>query len=222
MVAGKVVVVCGYGDVGKGCAHSMKSYGARVIITEIDPICALQAAMEGYEVKTLEETLDEGNIYVTATGNCDIITADHLLNMRDKAIVCNIGHFDNEIQVAQLEKIPGIKRVNIKPQVDEYFFPDGHSIILLAEGRLVNLGCATGHPSFVMSNSFTNQTLAQIELWTNKYKTDVYRLPKHLDEEVARLHLENVGAKLTKLTRKQADYLGIPTEGPYKSDHYRY
>jgi adenosylhomocysteinase len=222
MVAGKVVVVCGYGDVGKGCAHSMKSYGARVIITEIDPICALQAAMEGYEVKTIEDALDEGNIYVTTTGNCDVITADHLSKMRDKAIVCNIGHFDNEIQVSKLAKWPGIKKVNIKPQVDEYCFPDGHSIILLAEGRLVNLGCATGHPSFVMSNSFTNQTLAQIELWKNSYDTDVYRLPKHLDEEVARLHLQNVGAKLTKLTSKQAAYLSVPVEGPYKSDHYRY
>ncbi|MBN1869462.1 MAG: adenosylhomocysteinase [Candidatus Omnitrophica bacterium] len=222
MVAGKVVVVCGYGDVGKGCAHSMKSYGARVIITEIDPICALQAAMEGYEVKTVHDTLEEGNIYVTATGNCEVITADHMSKMKDKAIICNIGHFDNEIQVAQLEKWPGIKKVNIKPQVDEYHFPDGHSIILLAEGRLVNLGCATGHPSFVMSNSFTNQTLAQIELWNNEHKKDVYRLPKHLDEEVARFHLDNVGVKLTKLTKKQADYIGVPVEGPYKSDHYRY
>ncbi|HQP10827.1 MAG TPA: adenosylhomocysteinase, partial [Candidatus Omnitrophota bacterium] len=183
---------------------------------------ALQAAMEGYEVKTIEETLDEGNIYVTATGNCDVITAQHMSQMKDKTIICNIGHFDNEIQVAQLEKVSGIKKVNIKPQVDEYFFPDGHSIILLAEGRLVNLGCATGHPSFVMSNSFTNQTLAQIELWKNDYKIDVYRLPKNLDEEVARLHLGNVGAHLTKLTRKQADYIGVPVEGPYKSDHYRY
>jgi len=222
MVAGKVVVVCGYGDVGKGCAHSMKTYGARVIVTEIDPICALQAAMEGYEVKPIEDTLDEGNIYVTTTGNCDVITAGHLSKMKDKTIVCNIGHFDNEIQVAQLEKLPGIKKINIKPQVDEYLFADGHSIILLAEGRLVNLGCATGHPSFVMSNSFTNQVLAQIELWNNEYKTDVYRLPKQLDEEVARLHLDNVGAKLTKLTPEQAAYLGVPVEGPYKSDHYRY
>ena len=222
MIAGKVVVVCGYGDVGKGCAHSMKTYGARVIVTEIDPICALQAAMEGYEVKTIEDALDEGNIYVTTTGNCDVITADHLSKMRDKAIVCNIGHFDNEIQVAQLGKLPGVKKVNIKPQVDEYYFSDGRSIILLADGRLVNLGCATGHPSFVMSNSFTNQTLAQIELWKNEYKTDVYRLPKQLDEEVALLHLENVGVKLTKLTPKQAAYLGIPVEGPYKPDHYRY
>lgn len=222
MIAGKVVVVCGYGDVGKGCAHSMKTYGARVIVTEIDPICALQAAMEGYEVKPLEDALDEGNIYVTTTGNCDVITTDHLSKMRDKAIVCNIGHFDNEIQVAQLEKLPGVKKVNIKPQVDEYFFSDGRSIIILAEGRLVNLGCATGHPSFVMSNSFTNQTLAQIELWKNDYKVDVYRLPKKLDEEVARLHLENVGVKLTKLTAEQSSYLGIPVEGPYKPDHYRY
>ncbi len=222
MIAGKVVVVAGYGDVGKGCAHSMKTYGARVIITEIDPICALQAAMEGFEVKTMEETLSEGNIYITTTGNFDVITADHMLKMNDKAIVCNIGHFDNEIQVSKLNKIAGIKKINIKEQVDEYVFPDGHSIILLAEGRLVNLGCATGHPSFVMSNSFTNQTLAQIELWKNEYKTDVYRLPKELDEEVARLHLAHVGAKLTRLTPEQAKYLGISENGPYKADHYRY
>lgn len=222
MIAGKVVVVCGYGDVGKGCAHSMKSYGARVIVTEIDPICALQAAMEGYEVKTLEDSLNEGNIYVTTTGNLDIITAEHMSKMLDKAIVCNIGHFDNEIQVAKLEKLPGIKKENIKPQVDQYYFPDGHSIILLAEGRLVNLGCATGHPSFVMSNSFTNQTLAQLELWQKDYKTDVYRLPKHLDEEVARLHLGHIGVKLTKLSKAQADYIGVPIEGPYKPEHYRY
>ncbi len=222
MVAGKVVVVCGYGDVGKGCAQSMRSYGARVIITEIDPICALQAAMEGFEVKVIEDCLEEGDIYVTATGNCDVITADHMVRMKDKAIVCNIGHFDNEIQVSELEKIPGIRKENIKPQVDQYYFPDGHSIIILAEGRLVNLGCATGHPSFVMSNSFTNQVLAQIELWTHDYQTDVYRLPKHLDEEVARLHLEKLGVKLTKLTPKQAQYIGVPLEGPYKSDHYRY
>ncbi|MFQ5596894.1 MAG: adenosylhomocysteinase [Nitrospiria bacterium] len=222
MLAGKVVVVCGYGDVGKGCAHSMKTYGARVIVTEIDPICALQAAMEGYEVKSLENTLAEGNLYVTTTGNCDVITAEHMAQMRDKTIVCNIGHFDNEIQVAQLTKRPGVKKVNIKPQVDEFYFPDGHSVIILAEGRLVNLGCATGHPSFVMSNSFTNQTLAQIELWKNDYKTDVFRLPKQLDEEVARLHLENVGVELTKLTSEQAKYIGVPVEGPYKSDHYRY
>ena len=222
MIAGKVVVVCGYGDVGKGCAHSMKSYGARVIVTEIDPICALQAAMEGYEVKPLEDALGEGDIYVTTTGNCDVITADHLSKMKDKAIVCNIGHFDNEIQIAQLEKIPGIRKENVKPQVDQYTFSDGHSIILLAEGRLVNLGCATGHPSFVMSNSFTNQTLAQIELWKNEYKVDVYRLPKKLDEEVARLHLEKVGVKLTKLTPEQAAYINVPIEGPYKPEHYRY
>ncbi|MDP8212054.1 MAG: adenosylhomocysteinase [Candidatus Zapsychrus exili] len=222
MVAGKVVVICGYGDVGKGCAHSMKSYGARVIVTEIDPICALQAAMEGFEVKPLEEALDEGNIYVTTTGNCDIITAEHMSKMKDKAIVCNIGHFDNEIQVVELEKIPGIKKENIKPQVDQYYFKDGRSIILLAEGRLVNLGCATGHPSFVMSNSFTNQVLAQIELWKNDYVIDVYMLPKKLDEEVARLHLGLIGAKLTKLTDKQAKYLGIDKKGPYKPEHYRY
>lgn len=222
MIAGKVVVVCGYGDVGKGCAASMRSYGARVIVTEIDPICALQAAMEGFEVKTVEDALDEGNIYVTTTGNCDIIRIDHMERMRDQAIVCNIGHFDNEIQMAELETYPGIVRTEIKPQVDKYTFPDGHSIFILAEGRLVNLGCATGHPSFVMSNSFTNQTLAQIELWTRKMDVDVYRLPKHLDEEVARLHLDNLGVRLTKLTPKQADYIGVPVEGPYKADFYRY
>jgi adenosylhomocysteinase len=222
MLAGKVAVVCGYGDVGKGCAASLKSYGSRVIVTEIDPICALQAAMEGYEVKTIEDALDEGNIYVTTTGNKDIITAEHMMKMKDKAIVCNIGHFDNEIQVAKLEAIPGIEKINVKPQVDEYKFPDGHSIILLAEGRLVNLGCATGHPSFVMSNSFTNQTLAQIDLWQNNYEIGVYCLPKHLDEEVARLHLEQIGVKLTVLTEDQAKYLEIPIEGPYKPDHYRY
>ncbi len=222
MIAGKVVVVAGYGDVGKGCARSMKGYGARVIVTEIDPICALQAAMEGFEVKTLEDTLDEGNIFVTTTGNKDIITADHMAAMNDQAIVCNIGHFDNEIQVVKLENWPGIKKLNIKPQVDKYTFEDGHSIFLLAEGRLVNLGCATGHPSFVMSNSFTNQTLAQIELWKNDYKTDVYRLPKHLDEEVARLHLEQLGVKLTTLSDDQAKYIGVPKEGPYKPEHYRY
>jgi adenosylhomocysteinase len=222
MLAGKVALVCGYGDVGKGCAHSLRSYGARVIVTEIDPICALQAAMEGFEVKTVEDALPEANVYVTATGNAEIITARHMARMKDHSIVCNIGHFDNEIQVAALEKWPGIKRINIKPQVDKYVFPDGHCIILLAEGRLVNLGCATGHPSFVMSNSFTNQTLAQLELWQKKYPVGVYRLPKHLDEEVARLHLENVGAKLTKLSAKQAKYLGIPVEGPYKPEHYRY
>ncbi len=222
MIAGKVVVVCGYGDVGKGCARSMRGYGARVIVTEIDPICALQAAMEGFEVKTIEDTLDEGNIYVTTTGNKDIITADHMAAMKDQAIVCNIGHFDDEIQVARLESWPGIVRLNIKPQVDKYTFPDGHAIFLLAQGRLVNLGCATGHPSFVMSNSFTNQTLAQIELWVKKYELGVYRLPKHLDEEVARLHLEQLGVKLTKLTPEQAEYIGVPAEGPYKPEHYRY
>jgi len=222
MIAGKVVVVCGYGDVGKGCARSMRGYGARVVVTEIDPICALQAAMEGFEVKTVEDALSEGNIYVTTTGNKDIITAEHMANMKDQAIVCNIGHFDNEIQVAQLEKWPGINKKNIKPQVDKYEYPDGHSIFLLAEGRLVNLGCATGHPSFVMSNSFTNQTLAQLDLWKKDYKVDVYRLPKHLDEEVARLHLEQLGVKMTKLTKEQADYIGVPENGPFKPEHYRY
>jgi len=222
MIAGKVVVVLGYGDVGKGCARSMQSYGARVIVTEIDPICALQAAMEGFEVALVEDTLKEGNIFVTTTGNKDVITIDHMKNMLDQAIVCNIGHFDNEIQVNKLENFPGIKRRNIKPQVDEYIFPDGHSIFLLAEGRLVNLGCATGHPSFVMSNSFTNQALAQIDLWKNNYPIDVYRLPKYLDEEVARLHLEKIGVKLTKLTQEQADYIGVKQEGPYKAEHYRY
>jgi adenosylhomocysteinase len=222
MIAGKVVVVCGYGDVGKGCAKSMKSYGARVIITEIDPICALQASMEGFEVKPVEDTLDEGNIFVTATGNKDIITLDHMLRMKDQAIVCNIGHFDNEIQVDDLNAFKGIIKVNIKPQVDKYIFPDGHAIFILAEGRLVNLGCATGHPSFVMSNSFSNQTLAQLDLWKNNYKTDVYRLPKYLDEEVARLHLEQLGVKLTLLTKDQAEYIGVPAQGPYKPEHYRY
>ncbi len=222
MIAGKVVVVCGYGDVGKGCARSMKGYGARVIVTEIDPICALQAAMEGFEVKRVEDTLSEGNIYVTTTGNKDIITAEHMAGMKDQAIVCNIGHFDDEIQVARLEQWPGIKRLNIKPQVDKYTYPDGHSIFLLAQGRLVNLGCATGHPSFVMSNSFTNQTLAQIELWSKKYELGVYMLPKHLDEEVARLHLEQLGVKLTVLTPEQAAYIGVPAEGPFKPEHYRY
>lgn len=222
MIAGKVVVVAGYGDVGKGCAHSMRSYGARVLVTEIDPICALQAAMEGFEVTTMEEAVKEGNIYVTTTGNRDILTIDHLSAMKDQAIVCNIGHFDNEIQVEKLVSYPGIKHTNIKPQVDKYTFPTGNSIFLLAEGRLVNLGCATGHPSFVMSNSFTNQTLAQIELWQKDYPVNVYRLPKHLDEEVARLHLERIGVKLTKLTEGQADYIGVPVDGPYKPDHYRY
>lgn len=222
MIAGKVVVVCGYGDVGKGCARSMRGYGARVLVTEIDPICALQAAMEGFEVTTLQDALKEGNIYVTTTGNCDVITVEDMARMKTEAIVCNIGHFDNEIQVEKLENYPGIKKVNIKPQVDKFIFEDGHCIYLLAEGRLVNLGCATGHPSFVMSNSFTNQTLAQIDLWTKKYEVGVYRLPKELDEEVARLHLENIGVKLTKLTQKQADYIGVNIEGPYKADHYRY
>jgi adenosylhomocysteinase len=222
MIAGKVVVVCGYGDVGKGCAKSMRAYGARVIVTEIDPICALQASMEGFEVKTVEDALDEGNIYVTATGNLDIIKLDHMMKMKDQAIVCNIGHFDNEIQVDGLNDMKGIKKINIKPQVDKYVFPDGHAIFLLAEGRLVNLGCATGHPSFVMSNSFSNQTLAQIDLWKNKYKIGVYRLPKYLDEEVARLHLDQLGVKLTKLTREQSDYIGVEQNGPFKPEHYRY
>ncbi|MBN1463295.1 MAG: adenosylhomocysteinase [Paludibacteraceae bacterium] len=222
MIAGKTVVVLGYGDVGKGCAHSMRSYGARVIVTEIDPICALQAAMEGFEVTTMEEAVKEGNIFVTTTGNLGVITIDHLKVMKDQAIVCNIGHFDNEIQVDKLVNFPGIKHINIKPQVDKYTFPTGNSIFLLAEGRLVNLGCATGHPSFVMSNSFTNQTLAQIDLWTNNYEIGVYRLSKKLDEEVARLHLEQIGVKLTKLTPEQAAYLGIDANGPYKADHYRY
>jgi len=222
MIAGKVVVVCGYGDVGKGCAKSMRAYGARVIVTEIDPICALQASMEGFEIKTVEDSLDEGNIYVTATGNRDIITFEHMLMMKDQSIVCNIGHFDNEIQVDRLNSAADIQKINIKPQVDKYIFPDGHEIFLLAEGRLVNLGCATGHPSFVMSNSFSNQTLAQIELWKNTYKTGVYRLPKQLDEEVARLHLDKLGVKLTKLTREQAEYIGVSQDGPFKADHYRY
>lgn len=222
MLAGKVVCVCGYGDVGKGCARSMRAYGARVVITEIDPICALQASMEGFEVLTVEDALPFADVYVTTTGNCDIIRMEHMVAMKDSAIVCNIGHFDNEIQVDKLKHFDGIKCVNIKPQVDKYVFPDGHSILLLADGRLVNLGCATGHPSFVMSNSFTNQTLAQIELFTKKYEVGVYRLPKHLDEEVARLHLDKLGVKLTKLTQKQADYIGVPVDGPYKAEHYRY
>jgi adenosylhomocysteinase len=224
MVAGKVAVVCGYGDVGKGSAHSLRGFGARVIVTEIDPINALQAAMEGFEVTTIEDTLGRGDIYVTTTGNCDIITLDHMLHMKDQAIVCNIGHFDNEIQVDRLNNAPGVVKENIKPQVDKYHLPNGNSIFMLAEGRLVNLGCATGHPSFVMSNSFSNQTLAQIDLWKNKdvYAVGVYTLPKKLDEEVARLHLEKIGVKLTTLTQKQADYLGVPVEGPYKPEHYRY
>lgn len=222
MIAGKVVVVLGYGDVGKGCAKSMKSYGARVLVTEIDPICALQAAMEGFEVTTVEDALAEGNIWVTTTGNKDVLTAIHMAKMKDEAIVCNIGHFDNEIQVDQLNGWPGITKLNIKPQVDKYTYRDGKSIYLLAEGRLVNLGCATGHPSFVMSNSFSNQTLAQLDLWQHNYEVDVYRLSKKLDEEVARLHLEQLGVKLTKLTPDQAEYLGVPAEGPYKPEHYRY
>jgi len=222
MVAGKVIVIAGYGDVGKGCAHSMKSYGARVIVTEIDPICALQAAMEGYEVNTMEEAVKQGNIFVTTTGNKDVITAEHMAVMKDQAIVCNIGHFDNEIQVAKLEKWKGIRKINIKPQVDKYLYEDGHAIFLLAEGRLVNLGCATGHPSFVMSNSFSNQTLAQLELWKKDYEVGVYMLPKHLDEEVARLHLDQLGVKLTTLTPEQAEYLRVDVAGPYKPDHYRY
>ncbi|MFP4381862.1 MAG: adenosylhomocysteinase [Candidatus Sumerlaeia bacterium] len=222
MVAGKTVCVCGYGDVGKGCAQSMRGFGARVLVTEIDPICALQAVMEGFEVTTLEDALDEAHIFVTTTGNCDIIRIEHMEKMRDQAIVCNIGHFDNEIQVEKLNKFPGIKKMNVKPQVDYYTFPNGNSIFMLAEGRLVNLGCATGHPSFVMSNSFTNQTLAQIDLWTNPRDTGVYTLPKVLDEEVARLHLGKLGVKMTKLTQEQADYIGVPVEGPYKPDHYRY
>ena len=222
MIAGKVCVVAGYGEVGKGCAQSMRSYGARVIVTEIDPICALQAAMEGYEVLTMEEAAPIGNIFVTTTGNIDVITTAHMQQMPDQAIVCNIGHFDSEIQVEALKHLPGIEVTNIKPQVDSYRFPDGHRITLLADGRLVNLGCATGHPSFVMSNSFTNQTIAQIELWQKEYEVGVYRLPKHLDEEVARLHLERIGVHLTKLTPEQAEYIGVPVEGPYKAEHYRY
>lgn len=222
MIAGKVVVVLGYGDVGKGCAKSMKSYGARVLVTEIDPICALQASMEGFEVTTVEDALAEGNIWVTATGNKDVITAEHMSKMKDEAIVCNIGHFDNEIQVEQLNQWDGITKLNIKPQVDKYTYADGKSIYLLAEGRLVNLGCATGHPSFVMSNSFSNQTLAQLDLWSHDYPVDVYRLSKKLDEEVARLHLGQLGVKLTKMTPEQAAYIGVPVEGPFKPEHYRY
>jgi len=222
MIAGKVVVVLGYGDVGKGCARSMRSYGARVIVTEIDPICALQAAMEGFEVKAVEDAIAEGNIWVTTTGNKDVLTAEHISKMKEESIVCNIGHFDNEIQVDQLNNWSGISKINIKPQVDKYIFPDGKAIYLLAEGRLVNLGCATGHPSFVMSNSFTNQVLAQLDLWEHDYPVDVYRLPKKLDEEVARLHLEQLGVKLTRMTQEQADYIGFPVDGPYKPEHYRY
>jgi adenosylhomocysteinase len=224
MIAGKVSVVCGYGDVGKGCAHSLRGFGARVIVTEIDPINALQAAMEGFEVNTIESALAEADIYVTTTGNCDVITFEHMEQMKDQSIVCNIGHFDNEIQVDRLYAATGVKRVTIKPQYDAFTFPSGRCIYLLAEGRLVNLGCATGHPSFVMSNSFTNQTLAQLDLWANRdtYKPGVTRLPKHLDEEVARLHLERIGVKLTQLTDKQAKYLGVAVGGPYKPEHYRY
>jgi adenosylhomocysteinase len=221
MVAGKTVVVCGYGDVGKGCCQSMRGFGARVIVNEIDPICALQAAMEGYEVKPIEDCLDEADIYVTATGNCDVITLEHMKKMKDQAIVCNIGHFDNEIGMNELNNYKHAKRINIKPQVDKYDFGK-HAIFILAEGRLVNLGCATGHPSFVMSSSFTNQTLAQIELATKKLAIGVYMLPKELDEEVARLHLGRLGVKLTRLTKKQSDYIGVKVDGPYKAGHYRY
>ena len=224
MIAGKAAVICGFGDVGKGCAESLRGQGARVIITEIDPICALQAAMQGYEVQTLESVVETADIFITTTGNKDIITADHMSRMKHQAIVGNIGHFDNEIDVIGLTNTDGIERVNIKPQVDEWQFPDGHSIILLSEGRLLNLGNATGHPSFVMSNSFTNQVLAQIELYSkaDEYELGVHVLPKHLDESVARLHLDALGVELTELTPDQAAYIGVPVEGPYKSDHYRY
>ncbi|MGC9330709.1 MAG: adenosylhomocysteinase [Bacteroidales bacterium] len=222
MVAGKTVCILGYGDVGKGSAKSLRGFGARVLVTEVDPICALQAVMEGFEVTTIEDALKEATIFVTATGNKDVITVEHMANMKDESIVCNIGHFDNEIQVTQLERCSDVKKENIKPQVDRYKFDDGHSIYLLAEGRLVNLGCATGHPSFVMSNSFSNQTLAQMRLWENKLEVDVYRLPKDLDEEVARLHLPHLGVKLTTLTEEQAKYIGVPVNGPYKPEHYRY
>jgi adenosylhomocysteinase len=224
MISGKVAVVCGYGDVGKGSAQSLRGQGARVIVTEVDPINALQAAMEGYEVTTVEDTLGRADIYITTTGNVDVITLDHMLRMKDQAIIANIGHFDNEIQVDRLNAAPGVQKTNIKPQVDKYLLPDGREIYLLAEGRLVNLGCATGHPSFVMSNSFSNQVLAQIDLWKNReiYKPAVYVLPKKLDEEVARLHLEKIGVKLTVLTPEQAAYIGSPVEGPYKPEHYRY
>ena len=222
MIAGKTVVVAGYGDVGKGCSQSMRGLGARVLVTEIDPICALQAAMEGYEVTTMEDALEQGDIFVTTTGNCRVVTADHISRMKDQAIVCNIGHFDNEIEVEELEKWPGVQKIEIKPQVHRFLFPDGHSIYLLAEGRLVNLGCATGHPSFVMSSSFTNQCLAQVALAGERPSVGVYMLPKILDEEVARLHLERLGVKLSKLTEDQADYIGVPVHGPYKPEHYRY
>jgi adenosylhomocysteinase len=224
MIAGKMAVVFGFGEVGKGCAQALRGQGARVVITEIDPICALQACMEGYQVLTIEDVLSTADIFITATGNFNIITAEHMTKMKDKAIVANIGHFDNEIDMAGLKKVKGVQRINIKPQYDEYVFPDGHSVLILAEGRLMNLGCATGHPSFVMSNSFTNQVMAQIELFTNtaKYERKVYVLPKHLDEKVARLHLDKLGAKLTTLTTEQASYIGVPVDGPYKPDHYRY
>nr|MBA3420349.1 adenosylhomocysteinase [Thermoleophilaceae bacterium] len=224
MIGGKVAVVCGYGDVGKGCADSLRGQGARVVVTEIDPICALQAAMEGYEVRTLDDVVETADIFITATGNKDIITADHMSRMKHQAIVGNIGHFDNEIDIAGLSRVEGVERLNIKPQVDKWTFPDGHAVILLSEGRLLNLGNATGHPSFVMSNSFTNQVIAQIELFTknDEYERRVYVLPKHLDENVARLHLDALGVRLTELTREQAAYIGVPVEGPYKSDQYRY
>jgi adenosylhomocysteinase len=224
MLGGKIAVVCGFGEVGKGCAESLRGQGCRVVVTEIDPICALQAAMQGYEVATVEDYVERADLFVTATGNYNIITADHMARMKDKAIVGNIGHFDNEIDMAGLAKVPGVKKVNIKPQYDEWVFPDGHSILILAEGRLLNLGCATGHPSFVMSASFTNQVLAQLELWQHqgKYEKRVYMLPKHLDEEVARLHLGKLGVKLTRLTPRQAEYIGVEVDGPYKPDHYRY
>jgi adenosylhomocysteinase len=224
LIGGKAALVCGYGDVGKGCAQALTGQGARVIVTEIDPINALQAAMEGYEVTTIEDTLGRADIYVTTTGNKDVITADHMAKMKDQAVIANIGHFDNEIQVDKLNNLAGVKKVNIKPQLDKYVFPNGRELFLLAEGRLVNLGCATGHPSFVMSASFSNQTLAALDLWKNKdlYKPGVYVLPKKLDEEVARLHLDKIGVKLTKLTKDQSEYLGLPVEGPYKPEHYRY
>jgi adenosylhomocysteinase len=224
MLAGKVAVVCGYGEVGKGCAQALRGQGARVVVTEIDPICALQAAMEGYQVTTLDDVVSEADVFITATGNKNVITVEHMARMKDKAIVGNIGHFDNEIDMAGLKRVPGIRRVNIKPQYDEWIFPDGHSVLILAEGRLLNLGCATGHPSFVMSASFTNQVLAQIELHQHaeRYQRKVYTLPKHLDERVARLHLDKLGVKLTRLTPEQAAYIGVPVEGPYKPEHYRY
>jgi adenosylhomocysteinase len=224
MLSGKVAVVCGYGEVGKGCAQALRGQGSRVVITEIDPICALQAAMEGFQVTTVEDVIETADVFITATGNHNVITAQHMARMKDKAIVGNIGHFDNEIDMAGLKKIKGIKRINIKPQYDEWVFPDGHSVLILAEGRLLNLGCATGHPSFVMSASFTNQVMAQIELHQSsaKYKNEVYILPKHLDEKVARLHLDKLGVRLTELTPDQAEYIGVKTTGPYKPEHYRY